>query len=127
MFTGISDPGLGRIFGPRLGNMMVLNAGYSFQPLANSPVADSQRLQIRLDGFGYFRETGGAISESGIDPDSTDRYLGFESDLSVNYRPLSDLGFGLSAGVFLPNGGGAFDSAERDTEYLVRLNTSFSF
>lgn len=129
-FTGISSPALGVVFAPRLGNLMVANAAYSFQPFAATERGQSQQLQLRVDGYGYLRETGGAISESGIDPDADGRYLGAEANLAVNYRPFSDLGFALVGGIFVPNNSGsgsAFDPERRGIEYRAQLTTSFSF
>jgi hypothetical protein len=130
MFTGVSNPGLGLVFAPRLGNLMTANLAYSFRPLSGLPGPRAQQLQIRLDSYAFLRETGGAISEGGLRAGSTDRYVGAEADLSVNYRPFSDLGLGVAGGVFLPNTYGSesvFDPEQRDIEYVVRVTTSFSF
>jgi hypothetical protein len=130
MFTGMSDPGLGLVFAPRLGNLIAANAAYSFRPLSAADSAGPGRLQLQVFGYAFFRERNGAISESGLRAASNHAYLGAEANLAVRYRPFSDLGLGLDGGVFFPNTWSddpAFDPDRRGVEYLARLTTSFSF
>jgi hypothetical protein len=109
---------------------MVANAAYSFKPLSRLEGRAAAQLQIRLDSFVFFRETTGAIEARGLEADSAAHYLGSEADLSITFRPFSDLGLALAAGAFVPNttgAGAAFDPAQRGIEYQLRLDTSFSF
>jgi hypothetical protein len=115
VFVPISRQQLAVAFSPRLGNLMILDVGYSLKPTKN--------LQTALKGILYFRPTSGPIMDARtIDSDSN--YLGTELDGIVNFRPLSDLGASLSLGLFLPMGG-AF--ADQDVLFKGQLEISFSF
>jgi hypothetical protein len=115
VFVPISRQQLAVAFSPRLGNLIVLDAGYSLKPRKN--------LQTALKGYLFLRPTSGPIMDARtINSDSN--YLGTELDAIVNYRPFSDLGASLSLGLFLPMGG-AF--ANQDVLFKGQLEISFSF
>ena len=115
VFVPISRQELAVAFSPRLGNLVVVNAGYSLKPVKN--------LQTSLKGILFLRPTSGPIMDARtIDSDS--KYLGTELDGIINYRPFSDLGASLSLGLFLPMGG-AF--ADQDALFKGQLEISFSF
>jgi hypothetical protein len=115
VFVPISRQQLAVAFSPRLGNLVVLNAGYSLKPTKN--------LQTSLIGLLFLRPTTGPIMD--IRPISSDsKYLGTELDGIVNFRPFSDLGASLSLGLFLPMGGAFTD---QDVLFKGQLEISFSF
>lgn len=130
-FIGISSsPQSGLVFSPSIGNFSLLELNLSMKPLSKSGSRVFEEFQTALTGLVFFRNTGGAISVSGINGASEENYLGSELDLTLNFRPLSDLGIGLSGGVFFPNDNdekSAFLEYDEDYEMKVRLNVSFSF
>ncbi len=115
VFTPISRPTLDNVFSPQLSNLVVLEASYSLKPLSN--------LQTSLQADVYFRPTSGAISEPGV-PNGTGSYLGTESDLSVNFNPLSDFGTSLWGGLFFP--GSAF-APGAGVQFKAGLDISINF
>jgi hypothetical protein len=74
----------------------------------------------------FLRPTTGGISTLGLDPASSDLYLGTEFDGIANFRPFSDLGLAFSLGFFLPNGG-AFTGQASLPALAGRLEVSLSF
>jgi len=115
VFMPISRQQLAVVFSPRLGNLIVLDAGYSIKPRKD--------LQAAIKALLYFRPTTGPIMDARA-TDFDSKYLGAEVDGLVNFRPFSDLGASLSMGVFLPMGG-----AFTDQEAVLKgqLEISFSF
>ncbi len=128
-FTPVTAKSSALVFTPKAGNLVFIKAGYSLKPFNRMSIGVLNRIQVNISGVTFFRPTTGQISESGIDPASTELYLGSEVDGTVNFRPYSDLGLSLSGGVFIPNNksGGAFLESQRSTEFLLRLGLSFSF
>jgi len=133
MFQGITAPGFGVAFSPKLGNLMVLRANYSVKPFSGSGYSAMENFQARLAGFGFFRPTDGVISEAGINPASDAAYLGSEADLILSFRPFSDLGFALSSGIFMPNSGSAtsdaafLDDVQKKFQFVGRFDLSVTF
>jgi hypothetical protein len=115
VFVPISRQQLAVAFSPRLGNLIVVDAGYSLKPAEN--------LQTSLKGILFFRPTTGPIMDA-RSTNSDAKYLGTELDGIVNFRPFSDLGASLSLGVFLPMGG-AFTN--QDVLFKGQLEISFGF
>ena len=105
LFVPISRQDTGLAFDPQLGNLLLLEASYSIRP--------AESLQAVLKAQAFLRPTTGAISETGLDPASTARYLGTQLEAIVNLRPWSDLGLAFSFGAFLPNAAAFLDSAPR--------------
>jgi len=128
-FLPISRPSLGLLFSPQVSNIFFAQLSYSIKPFSGTQSPLLRNIQTLLNGTTFFRSTTGSISESGIDPGSGVSYLGTEVDLIINFRPLSDLGFILSNGIFFPNNGtgGAFLAEAMALNYLVRLELSMSF
>lgn len=128
-FVPLTSSPFGIIFSPKLGNMMVNQLSYSIRPFFNSGSRAMKNFQTTLKTFVFLRPTDGAISESGINSDSSQLYLGTEIDLILGFRLLSDLGFSIGGGVFLPNNGsgGAFSSSGQPIEGGGRIQLSFSF
>jgi hypothetical protein len=124
LFTPISRTSLGYVFSPQLSNIMRAELGYSLKPLSFLSGDLGKSLETSIKADVYLRPTPGAISESGVDSANTDLYLGTEADLSVNFRPLSDLGLTLWGGVFFP--GSAFGAAP-SVQYRAGFDISLSF
>jgi hypothetical protein len=115
VFVPISRQQLAVAFSPRLGNLVIVDAGYSLKPTEN--------LQAALKGILFIRPTTGPLMDDRT-TSSDSKYLGTEFDGIVNFRPFSDLGASLSLGVFLPMGG-AFTN--QDILFKGQLEISFSF
>jgi len=125
-FIPISRPSFGLIFSPQLGNIILAEINYSIKPFSKSGSPALQNIQAELQILGYLRPNASPISEIGLDPASKARYLGFEVDGTVRFRPFSDLGSVLSVGLFLPNNG-AFSGDNAKPQFLGRFEFSFSF
>jgi hypothetical protein len=130
MFVGLTSPGFGAVFSPKLGNLMVTDLSYSVKPFSGQGSRALEEFQTELSVLGFFRPTTGVISEPGINPASDDLYLGTEVDLALNFRPFSDLGFSLVNGVFFPNNGSSDSAFLEDavsSEYKATFLATFSF
>ena len=125
MFVPISQQVIGVAFMPQLGNLVMLNLNFSIKPLGRSD-AVWKNLQLMARVLSYFRPTTGPISQPGLSATSSALYLGTEPDLIANFRPFSDFGLVLSAGVFLPEGGAFTGSAAQPT-IGGRVEFSLSF
>jgi hypothetical protein len=125
VFVPISQEELGIAFQPQLGNLAILTASYSLKPFSGSRTAWGN-LQVELAASSYLRPTRGAISATGVNPASTDAYLGTEIMGKANFRPFSDLGMALSLGGFLPSAS-AFTGTAALPVLAGRLEVSFSF
>lgn len=123
-FIPVTPAGMGLVFVPNLTNLVAGEASYSLRPLSGSGSPIFSSLQTILKGILFFRSSTGAITESGVDPESDASYLGTEIDGIVNLQPFSDLGASLSFGLFMPSSN-AF--LARETEFLGRLTFSLSF
>jgi hypothetical protein len=98
--------------------------------LAETGIRTVDKFQTSIDGLVFFRNTAGSISTGNTNPDSSDGYLGSEVDLTLSFRPFSDLGISLASGLFFPNDDGkksALLESEESVEIAVRLDVSFSF
>jgi hypothetical protein len=126
-FVPISLSDVGLIFTPRLGNIFLIELSYSLKPFANARGRILKNLQFQLDGLdgtSFFRSSTGPISEAVIDPGSNSLYLGSELAGRIDFRPTSDLGIGLSGGLFFPNDQIYLGSAA--AEWLGKLELSLS-
>lgn len=131
LFVPITAKPLSFVLGPSVGNIIFIGGSYSLKPLSfmeGSILAEKLQTAIK---FGVFsRYANGPVSVSVPNTDSDKNYLGSEVDLSVSFRPFSDLGFSFNAGVFLPNAGdgGPFDAAgSSSTVTKMEISASFSF
>jgi hypothetical protein len=116
-FSTISQPELGLLFSPRLGNLILAEASYSLKPAAV--------LQTLLKATLFLRPVLGAVSDARVDSASSSRYLGTEIDLVARLRLFSDLGLAFTAAAFLP--GSAFQAVYREPDFGGRIELSFSF
>lgn len=94
-WVGASRTGSAMIFNPQPANMVVGQMTLSLKPL--------ETLQVASTTSGFLRPAVAPISESGLRPLTDERYLGIESDVTLLWRPASDLGASLGLGVFAPN------------------------
>ena len=125
-FVPISQSDRALVFSPQLGNLLMGEASFSVKPFEGMGIAALADLQVMLKALAFARPTTGPVSEGGLDPASDAMYLGTEVDLTINYRPFSDLGIAINGGVFLPSGD-AFVADRADPEFLVGLLVSLSF
>ena len=130
-FTPITSGGGGMIFSPGLSNILNASVGYSLKPFGWIPLAFLNNMQISAVGMPFFLLTQGPSAVSGISPEfraEGGNYLGTEIDLSVNWRPFSDLGAIVQIGYFMPNTA-AFEAGSdmANPTFMARLNVSLSF
>mgnify|MGYP006303492061 CR=1 FL=1 len=131
LFIPVTAKPLTFVLAPTLGNMMVIGASYSLKPLSfmeGSVFADNLQAAIKLGVIA--RHKSGPASVSVPNTDSDKNYLGSEVDVSLSFRPFSDLGVSLTGGVFLPNmsDGGPYDAPNASGAVTkVEISASFSF
>jgi len=108
---------------PRPSNLHMLRLGAAGRPLA--ALADwLEALDVALDWFYYRKdEKAGVISDARAD--LPEAYVGMEIDLSVTWRPLSDLLASIRYGIFLP--GDAYSSATDDTRGFLSASLTYMF
>jgi len=121
-----ASPQFGIVFSPQIGNMSLGEISFSMRPFSKTNSRILEKFQTTLAALTFFRNTGGAISEAGIDLTSDESYLGSEIDLSLQFRPLSDVGITLAGGLFLPNER-VFMEAYDNIQSVIRLDASFRF
>ena len=111
LFLPVTGRPLSGVFAPTLGNIALVEASYSIRPFAATGSDLLGMLQIGATGLAFIRPVAGPVSVTLPNAASTSAYLGSEIDLSVAFRPFSDLGFDVSGGLFLPNSaaGGPFE------------------
>ena len=115
MFTPVSGKRYGYVFTPRLGNIFLFDFSYT--------LGAGRMAGFTFKDTPYFRSTPGPIDTETI-PGSEGRFLGNEIMLEVAFRPLSDLGLSLSAGLFFPNSKVLVDG---DIGFRTDLTLSVSF
>jgi hypothetical protein len=123
-FIPISRPSFSYVFSPQLTNIMVAEASYSLKPLSFLGADMARNFDTLVKADVYFRSTIGAISEPAVPAGNTQPYLGTEADLTMNFRPLSDVGVSLWGGAFLP--GAAFGTAA-PLQYKAGIDVSLAF
>lgn len=121
-----SSPASGLVFSPEIGNLTLGEVSLSMRPLSESHSPSFEKFQTSLAALAFFRNTGGAISEEGIDGTSDESYLGSEINMALRFKPFSDLGFSLAGGIFLPNEGAFLDTAA-DMQSMLRFDLSLTF
>jgi hypothetical protein len=115
LFIPISARKNGYVFSAALGNLCFLEASYSFRPV--------EPLQLSFRNAVFFRAENGPM-DAEVSKTSTDLFLGNEISLRANFRPLSDVGTSLSAGLFFPN---QDVLTGKDIEFRANLYLSLSF
>ncbi|MFQ3620473.1 MAG: hypothetical protein SNJ78_05960 [Spirochaetales bacterium] len=120
IFLPVSGREIGIAFSPLLTNITFFQARYSWYPLSS--------LKGEVSTFLFFRTNGGAISESGIDAqDNSDVFLGPELDLSIQWKPYSDVTLRTAFGAFFPATGslGAFSSGDPRVKATLDVTVAF--
>ena len=127
MFTPVTPVGKGLVFGLEPGNATTTEISYSVRPFESSAQAGLKTVQTQLSVYSFFRSAGsGPVSVATVDPATEESYLGTEVDLAVRARPFSDLGVGITGGIFSGNDAALYEGAEA-FNYAVRLNASLSY
>ncbi|MCK5735270.1 MAG: hypothetical protein KAH21_02285 [Spirochaetaceae bacterium] len=115
-YTAFTTRTVGYVFGSRVGNLGYGRLGASIRPV--------EMLSLKLDNYLYFRSVEGPVNEMPITATSgSDLYLGDEIILTVDFRPLSDLGLQLNGGIFLANG----NIIQDNVQYRLGASLSMSF
>ncbi|HEV2296333.1 MAG TPA: alginate export family protein [Tepidisphaeraceae bacterium] len=118
-FNALGLLNTGVAFNPEVSNLALLRVGVSTFPAPS--VSALRRLQLGTDVFVYRKfEKDAPIDE----PTTDDRYLGFESDLFLNWRLTSDVTLAIRYGVFFPG-----DAIQNDDEprHLFYTGVTFAF
>lgn len=125
-FIPVADGPFGIAFTPKASNLMAAELSFSLKPFAASADSLLGSLQTVAKVTPYFKVVEGVMSDAAVDISADSGYLGTEVDAVANLRPYSDLGLGLSLGVFVPNGSMFVDGM--DSPWFVgKLTFSFSF
>jgi hypothetical protein len=120
-YFGISRTGSALIFNPQPTNLLLAQLLYSFKPFARDP-GGLGTVQVAASGFAFVRPTTGPITESGLDPKSSDLYLASEADVNLLFRPASDWGGSVGFGVLVP---GSALTRKLESKAQLALNLSF--
>ncbi|MDA3947987.1 MAG: hypothetical protein PF508_02075 [Spirochaeta sp.] len=126
-FTAVTPGGKGLVFGLQTGNSTTTEVSYSAIPLAGAGASFLSTMQTEVRYYGFFRTIGsGYVSVADVDATDDGAYLGSEVDLIVRMRPFSDLGIGLSGGMFFANNAVMLDDTN-SIDWITRLTASLSF
>ncbi len=126
-FLAVNPSGSGSVFGLQPGNSMTTAVSFSAQPLQELGIDFLKNTQTEVTMYQFFRSAGeGPVSSADVDAAASGSYLGTEFDAAARFRPLSDLGFGVSAGLFMANSDILVADA-RSVDFLIRLDASLSF
>jgi len=126
-FLAVNPSGSGSVFGLQPGNSMTTAVSFSAQPLRELGIDFLKNTQTEVTMYQFFRSAGeGPVSSADVDAAASGSYLGTEFDAAARFRPLSDLGFGVSAGLFMANSDILVADA-RSVDFLIRLDASLSF
>jgi hypothetical protein len=122
-FSGISFTGGPQLFKSQLGNLIQADLGLSMKPFSAVPGA-MQDFQIELRGYSFMRPMINGPTFETLVAKTTEFYLGTEADLSLSWRPLSDMGLSGGFGVLFAN----IAAIKREPiEYKANLALSLSF
>ncbi len=103
------------IFNPQPVNMVTTTFSASIKP--------GESVQLLSNTYVFVRPSTSGITESGLDPRSEELFLGWETDLAVLWRPVSDVGASLAFGLFDPNQA----AMQRGVETKLQTMVSASF
>ncbi len=125
-FIPLAEGIFGLAFTPQISNLVVAELSYSMKPFAAFRDSLVSSLQTGVKVTPFFKLAEGPLSDATVDPSAGSGYLGTELDGIVNLRPYSDLGLGLSLGLFIPNGGAFVDGFDSPW-FTGEFTFSFSF
>lgn len=119
-FIPLTSSSSGIVFTPGPGNLIKNELVFSLKPHNN--------LQTALNIISFIRPSVGPLEEPGLDPSFERGYMGSEADITVNYRPFSDLGVSFTGGFYFPGAGVYSESylEEKPVKMNFRLDLSFS-
>ncbi len=137
-YLPISRTRLGTVVRLPLQNLLFTELSYSMRPFFDSASERARRVQVVLTGRGFFttsdrpvvldpatETTGDGFDLVGIDSEPAGNIIGTEVVLRINARPLSDLGLGMTTGMFFPHTGSAgVFTGDREPEFLGRVELS---
>lgn len=118
-FNSMGFVNTGLAFSPSLSNIMTFRLGASTFPL--TAIDGFQQFQVGIDLFAINKMDPDAPID---EPTTDDRFLGFETDLFMNYRITSDLAVTARYGVFFS---GSAIASEADTRHFVFFGVTLSF
>lgn len=118
-FNSLGYANTGLAFAPSLSNLLIFRAGASAFPFQD--VAELEQFQVGVDLLLHNKLDADAPID---EPTNDDMFLGFETDVFVNWRIFSDLAVTARYGVFFPGDGIA---AETDVRHFVFLGATLSF
>lgn len=108
----------GLAFSPTFSNLLILRGTASTYPFASVPALHQFQAGVDLFAYGKVRQDG-AIDE----PTENSRYLGWESDLFINWQVTDDVTMVLRYGAFFPGSGVVSD--DRRQFFYVGLTYAF--
>jgi hypothetical protein len=118
-FNGFGFARTGLAFAAPISNILIVRAGGSTFPLRSH--ISARDLQVGIDLLWFNKvESDGPIDE----PTDDDAYLGFEPDLFVNWRILSDVVLNFRYGVFIP---GDAIQADHQARHFVYTGITYAF
>lgn len=96
-YTPFSMENKGYVFSVGTGNLFYGDIAFSVTPFRG--------FSVQLASLTLFRSVDGPVAALSVSEDdsASSLYLGEELTLAMNFRPLSDVGFQIKGGVFLPN------------------------
>ncbi|GAB4553869.1 MAG: hypothetical protein Tsb0013_16320 [Phycisphaerales bacterium] len=118
-FNSLGFVNTGLAFAPALSNIAIVRAGAATFPFRELDGFD--RFQVGADILIHNKLDGDAPIE---EPTTDDSYLGFETDLFVNWRITSDLSVVARYGVFFP---GDAIASETDARHFIFLGATLNF
>ncbi len=112
----------GYAFSPRLSNIHFIKAGVLLKPLEKYPLFGN--FSLGIDYYRYYKDKdAGAVSDA--DAGLSDKDLGSEIDVNINWQILSDLSCSLEYGHFRP--GNAFPDTADDSEDYFSFGVTITF
>jgi hypothetical protein len=128
-FTPITYASSGLVFSPQPGNVSYLELSAKLNPFGAGGIGiKSTALAPKF--LVFYKNEKGSISEAGVDPDSAAGLLGFEPELALTMRVLSDLNLNVSSALFIPlstSAGGVFaPSYVEENPFTVMVRATLS-
>ncbi|MBN2628351.1 MAG: hypothetical protein JXA95_16925 [Spirochaetales bacterium] len=102
-FVPITASPAGMVFSAQQTNLAYLSGTFSLKPFSATDWTSLKNTLLQVKGVSFVRSTPGPISSGGVRVDTFGLYLGSEVDLNILIRLVSDFGFSLSGGVFIPS------------------------
>lgn len=126
MYTPITPYPAGTVFALQPGNTTTIEVSYALRPFMglNVPVIDKSQTEASL--LVFMRNAAGPVSAQDVAATFDGNYLGSEIDFAWRFRPLSDVGFGISGGLFIGNPA-ALSAQANAVDFVLRVEASLSF